>query len=115
MKFLRGWGGHEVKLNTARVLLPEEVMEKLTEKAGPYWINVEGKRIRVFPGSCMQLAAEIFTAYHGAYATESDGFQEHTARYERLLQEQLDAASSSSDNDTVTSAEDLVFEDQAYR
>ena len=106
---------HVLPVDTSRALIPEELVDMMLSRRGPYFVEVEGKKIRVTPGTAMNLACEIFAAYHAPSALDDDGFQSHTERFEQSMTQRLLTDPSSSDSESVSSSDDLVYDNQCYR
>ena len=108
------WRKLRLRLSVAHNYLPEEMESLLRRHSSPYWLVVEGTAIRLERPDWVSLACRIASADHNAYTrVEDDGFAEDFFRSEEAARAHM-RAESSSDDDSVTSAEDMVFEREVY-
>lgn len=128
MKLCFGWQRRPVRLSATAHIIPEALLAGLSRYVGPpesrlrgvrpVWLDVEGTHILIPPGA-FWFACQAAAAYHNAVAynvPEDDGFEADMRQREAYIQSRIDAEpSESSDNDSVTSAEDLVYDQFFYQ
>ena len=108
------WRKIHLPLSIAHNYLPEEIENLLRRHSSPYWLVVEDTHIRLERPDWVALACRIASIDHNAYTmVDNDGFAEEVFRSEEAARAHM-LAESSSDDDSVTSAEDLVYEREAY-
>ena len=107
------WQKLRVPLSNSYNYTPEELEHILHRHTYPYWLVVEGTAIRL-EQACVALACRVMSLDHNAYTlVEDDGFQQDMAGRERAVTEHM-LEDSSSDEESVTSTEDMVFEREVY-
>lgn len=114
MKLHYSWSKRAFRLSSTTRAIPEQLLARAERVSGPYWISVEGVYHRVLRGSQLALACEIVASYHNSVsynAPVDDGFARDMEQRElRLLLE----PPVESDTDSVTSAEDMVYDREFY-
>ena len=114
MKLHYSWSKRAFRLSSTTRAIPEQLLARAERVSGPYWISVEGVYHRVLRGSQLALACEIVASYHNSVAYNApvdDGFARDMEQRElRLILE----PPVESDTDSVTSADDMVYDREFY-
>ena len=128
MRLCFGWQRRPVPLSATTRVLPEQLHARLLRYVGPpdspfrythpVFLDVEGTYLRVPPGA-FWFACQAAAVYHNAIARDApldDGFEADMRQREAAIQARLEAEPSEpSDDDSVTSAEDLVYDNFFYQ
>jgi hypothetical protein len=128
MRLCFGWARRPVQLSITSRVLPEYLSARLLRFVGPtdsqlrhtrpVFLEIEGTYLRIPPGA-FWFACQAAAIYHNALAYDApsdDGFQAEMQQIEAEVQARIDAEpTESSDNDSVTSAEDLVYDNFFYQ
>lgn len=116
IRIAHGWNRRPFDMSATRTYLPEEVMEWAENVCMPYWVLVDSQAI-MFASESLALMCEIVSTCHNSIAYNAqpdDGFTDLMQSIQDEVAEHMEAESSS-DDEYVTSDEDLVYEEQAYR
>jgi hypothetical protein len=114
MHLAYGWHRTPLHLDRNHNYIPEELEDMLRRHQAPHWLIVEGGPIRLILPSWVTLACRVVCLDHNAYAlVDDDGFVVDMARRELAIEAHM-RADSSSDDESVTSNEDMVYEREVY-
>ena len=114
MQLLYGWGKQALLLSGQCRYTPEFIFEQIQTKRRPYWVRIEGECIQI-SAEGLWLAVQLVTMYHNALVVHSDdGFSARIQEAEERVQAHLDDPNDSSEDDIVTSEDDMVYEREAY-
>lgn len=115
MHLAYGWHKRVLLMSRSVNYTVEELEALLHRRAGPHWLVVEGTAIRLERPDWVTLACRAVALDHNAYTViPDDGFARDMARRERAAVDHMLAESSSDEEGSVTSAEDMVYEREAY-
>ena len=117
MKLHYSWSKRAFRLSSTARAIPEQLLARAERVSGPYWLSVEGVYHRVLPGPQLALACELAASYHNSIsynAPADDGFARDMAQRELRVINRMLEAPDESDTDSVTSAEDQIFEREFY-
>ena len=117
ISLLRGWGKRPFALSGQWHYTPERLLAMAERSAGPLWLRVDGRDIRVERGEPLWLACQVAAAYHNSIAYNAppdDGFQREIQDIERRVQAHMEDPSESTDEDYVTDEEDMEYRNIFY-
>lgn len=105
-------------LSSTRRYLPDELLSMMQDRYAPYWLWVENAWISLPTQEALWVGCQAAAAYHSYLAYNAplpDGFEEDMAEREASVQARMEASSSSdSDEEYVTSDEDMDYPTEFY-
>jgi len=115
---LYGPSRRPLALSGTRRYLADELFAVASRARPPYWLLVEGTRLRLGSRDALWLGCQVAAAYRNSIAQNvppPDGFEEDMAEREARVQQHMEAESSSDEaEDYVTSDQDMDYPTEFY-